>query len=196
MKPKPSALLPILRTAALGELLARLFVHPQRSWVLKDLAVAAGVSLPTATREVTRMVRSGLLAEKRVGRTREIRPNTDSLLYGPLRQLLILTYGPVPVLEEELAGVDGVEAAVIYGSWAARHEGVEGSEPNDVDVVAVGESDPDELYDAADRARSRLGRPVSIRAVAPDVWRKDTSDPFLSQLRASPMVALDLRADR
>lgn len=196
MKTSPSALLPILRTAAIGELLARLFVHPRRSWVLKDLAMAAGVSLPTATREITRMVRAGLLAEKRVGRTREIRANTDSLLYAPLQRLLILTYGPVPVLEDELSRLEGVESALIYGSWAARHEGVEGLEPNDVDVLAVGWPDPDELYDAADRAGRRLGRPVSIRAVSPSTWHHGTDDPFLGQVKASPVVPLDLRGDQ
>lgn len=192
MKTNPSALLPILRTPAVGELLARLFVHPDRTWVLKDLAAAARISLPTATREVSRMVRAGLLVEERVGRTRQVRANTDSLLFPPLRRLLLLTYGPVPVLEEELAAVAGIDRALVYGSWAERHDGVEGAEPNDVDVLAVGQPDPDDLYDAAERARQRLGRPVSIRAVSPGRWTDAGSDPFLTGVKARPMVTLDL----
>ncbi|MFL6168360.1 MAG: winged helix-turn-helix domain-containing protein, partial [Ornithinibacter sp.] len=131
MKTTSSALLPILRSDAVGELLARLFVHPRRMWVLKDLAAAASVSLPTATREVSRMVAAGLVAEARVGRTRQVSANGDSTLFEPLQRLMLLTYGPVPVLEDELGGVPGIKKALIYGSWAARHQGVEGSPPND-----------------------------------------------------------------
>lgn len=191
MRTTSSALLPILRSDAVGELLARLFVHPRRAWVLKDLASAASVSLPTASREVSRMVLAGLVTETRVGRTRQVRANVQSSLYAPLRDLMLLTYGPVPVLEDELRDVVGIERAFIYGSWAARHEGQEGSEPNDLDVLAVGEADPDELFDPADRARVRLGRPVNIRRVSPGSCHAG-SDSFLQNVKSSPMVALTL----
>jgi DNA-binding transcriptional ArsR family regulator len=192
MKTSSSALLPVLRSDAVGQLLARLFVHPRRAWVLKDLAAAASVSLPTATREVSRMVNAGLVAEERVGRTRQVSANTASRLFEPLQRLMLLTYGPVSVLEDELSDVAGIEGAFIYGSWAARHEGVEGSEPNDIDVLAVGDPDPDEVYDAAERAQLRLGRPVSIRRVSGASWHGESEDPFLRNVRSSPMVALDL----
>ena len=184
MKTKPSALLPILRSEAVGELLARLFVHPQRAWVLKDLAAEVSVSLPTATREVSRMVLAGLVTEARVGRTRQVRANVDSKMFGPLR--------PVPVLEDELRGINVIEQDFIYGSWAARQEGQVGHEPNDVDVLTVGEADPDLLYDAADRAQARLGRPVSIRRVSPSAWHEGSPDPFLQNVRAGAMVPLTL----
>ena len=83
-------------------------------------------------------------------------------------------------------------SAFIYGSWAARHEGVEGSEPNDIDVLAVGDPDPDELYDAAERAQLRLGRPVSIRRVSHSSWNGESTDPFVRNVRSSPRVRLQL----
>lgn len=192
MKTRSSALLPILRSDAVGDLLARLFVHPRRTWVLKDLAAAASVSLPTATREVSRMVAAGLVVEARVGRTRQVSANSESTLFGPLQRLMLLTYGPVPVLEDEVGGLPGVAEAFIYGSWAARREGVEGSEPNDIDVLAVGDPDPDQLYDAAERAQLRLGRPVSIRRVSHASWNGESTDPFVRNVRSSPRVRLQL----
>ncbi len=191
MKTTSSALLPILRSDAVGELLARLFVHPRRTWVLKDLAAAASVSLPTTTREVSRMVAAGLVAEARVGRTRQVSANGDSTLFEPLQRLMLLTYGPVPVLEDELGGVPGITKALIYGSWAARHQGVEGSPPHDIDVLAVGDPDPDQLFDAAERAELRLGRPVSIRRVSQASWG-ESRDAFVSNVRSGPLVWLQL----
>ena len=138
------------------------------------------------------MVLAGLVTEARLGRTRQVRANVDSKMFGPLRDLMLLTYGPVPVLEDELRGINGIEQAFIYGSWAARHEGQVGHEPNDVDVLTVGEADPDLLYDAADRAQARLGRPVSIRRVSPSAWHEGSPDPFLQNVRAGAMVPLTL----
>lgn len=193
MKVAAPALLPILRSDAVGEILARLYVAPPRDWTLSELAASAGVSLPTLTREVTRMVRAGLLEETRVGRTRVVRSNRSARTYEPLKRLLILTYGPVPVLEEELRGITGVQEAYVYGSWAARHEGVEGPEPNDIDVVVVGSADPDALFDAAERARRRLGREVDIRSMGASSWADGNSDdPFVRHVRSSPLVPLNL----
>ena len=41
----------------------------------------------------------------------------------PLTDLLAVTYGPLPVLNDLLAGVEGITQAFIYGSWAARYLG-------------------------------------------------------------------------
>lgn len=196
MKVPAPALLPILRSDAVGELLARLFVTPPRDWTLSDLAESAGVPLPTATREVTRMVRSGLLEEKRVGRTRTVRANRGARIYEPLERLLILTFGAVPVLEDELRGIAGIGEAYVYGSWAARHAGIEGPEPNDVDVLVIGDADPDALFEAADRARQRLQRDVNIRSLNAGTWTDDGSDdPFVRHVRSSPLVRLKVESD-
>lgn len=196
MKTSAPALLPILRSAAVGELLARLYLDPTRRWTLSELARQARVSVATATREVDRLVAAGLAHDERVGRTRLVRANETARIFEPLRQLVSLTYGPVPVLEDELRRVAGIEQAFVYGSWAARHAGRQGPEPNDVDVLAVGNPDPDELFAAGERARSRLHREVNIRAVAPATWAAaEPSDPFLRHVQASPLVALDLGGD-
>lgn len=197
MKTSAPALLPILRSEAVGELLARLFVNPDRAWTLSELAGAAGVSLPTANREVSRMAAAGLLTQSRIGRSQQIRPNTSARVFEALQRLIVLTYGPVPVLEHALRDVDRIERAFVYGSWAARHEGIAGPEPDDVDVLAIGQPDPDEVYDAGEAARRRLGRLVNIRVVRPSVWADlESDDPFLRQVRASPLVPLSLDDER
>lgn len=197
MKVSAPALLPILRSDAVGEILARLYVGTPREWTLSELAASTGVSMPTLTREITRMVKAGLLEETRVGRTRVVRANRNARTYEPLERLLTLTYGPVPVIEEELRGIPGAREAYVYGSWAARHQGIEGPEPNDIDVIVIGTADPDALFDAAERARTRLHRQVDIRSVGARSWaERDSGDPFLQHVRSSPLVRLDLEAER
>ena len=196
MKVTASALLPILRSETVGELLARLYLDPDHRYTLTELAKELGVSLPTVVREVDRMRETGLLREERVGRARRVWANRDSALYDPLSLLVALTYGPLPVLEQLLSDVDGIESGLIYGSWAARYRGETGPEPNDVDVLVIGAPDPDHLFDIADEARRLLHRDVSIRSIKPSVWSEaDPRDPFLKQVKSRPTVELNLKGD-
>jgi predicted nucleotidyltransferase len=193
MKVSASRLLPVLRSDTVGKILAELFLTPERRVTLSDLAKAVGTSLPTTVREVDRMVAAGLLSEERIGRARRVWPNTDSPLFGPLAELIALTYGPKPVLEAALSGIDGIETAYIYGSWAARYLGEAGRPPKDVDVLIVGQPDVDELFGLAEEARGRLHREVNIRSVRSAAWSKhDNADAFLAHVRSRPLIELDL----
>ena len=183
----------MLRSDTVGNILAELFLTPERHVTLSDLAKAVGTSLPTAVREVDRMVAAGLLSEERVGRARRVWPNLDSPLFAALAELIALTYGPKPVLEAALAGIDGVERAYIYGSWAARYLGEAGGPPNDVDVLVVGQPDVDELFALAEEARGRLHREVNVRSVRPLAWSThESKDAFLTHVRSRPIIELDL----
>lgn len=192
MKVSAPALLPILRSDTVGDLLARTYLSPTEAITPTRLAEEVGASLPTVSREIGRMVTSGLLKEERIGRARLVHANTSSPLYGPLSELMALTYGPRPVLERLLASIDGIELAYIYGSWAARYRGAEGGTPRDVDVLVVGSPDRDTLFDAADEARKLLRREVSIRSITRRLWDRPGQDPFLKEVRSRPFVELDL----
>lgn len=194
MKVAAPALLPILRSDTVGELLARLFLSPEKRFTPTDLAVEIGVSLPTVIREVDRMLESGLIVEERIGRARRLHANQNTALFKPLATLMALTYGPKPVLEQLLAEVDGVDQAFIYGSWAARYEGESGGQPNDVDVMVVGSADRDELFELADQARKALAREVNIRSIPTQTWAESApSDGFLQTVKSRPLVELEMR---
>jgi DNA-binding transcriptional ArsR family regulator len=191
MQQPPSALLPILRSPLQGELLAWLFLHPEQEFSLTELAARFKVAGTTVGREADRFASAGLISDRRLGNLRFIGARTDHRLAGPLAELLALTYGPVAVLGELLAPVPGVEEAYIFGSWAARYRGQPGEVPRDVDVLVVGDADPDELYDAAENAGRILGREVSITRVSRKAW-EGPPDAFLKTVRSRPLVRLDL----
>jgi len=194
MKQAPPALLPLLRSPFLGELLAWLFLHPDQECPLTELARQFGVSRPTVSREADHLVAAGLVAERRQGNLRFIRARTDSVVAGPLAELLAVTYGPVAVLGELLRSVRGVSEAYVYGSWADRYRGHAGHVPHDVDVLVVGDADDDDLYEAARAAERVLGREVDIRRVSARTWQSASPDPFLESVRSRPMVMLEVAA--
>lgn len=194
MKQAPPVLLPILRSAFQGEVLAWLFLHPDQEFSLTDLAQRFGVSRSTAMREANHFVAAGLVAERRQGNLRFVRARTDNVVAGPLAELLALTYGPPAVLGELLDSIPGVEEAYVYGSWAARYRGQDGEVPRDVDVLVVGDADDDDLSDAARSAERTLGRAVNIHRVSAQAWHAPGSDPFLTSLQSHPLVRLELSA--
>jgi predicted nucleotidyltransferase len=191
MKVSPS-LLPLLRSQMQGELLALVVLHPEREFTLTELAHSLGASHTAVLREVNRLVGGGILRDRRVGRSRLVASRTDTALAGPLADLIAVTYGPLPVLSEALAGFAGVGEAYIYGSWAARHNGEPGPPPADVDVLVVGDPDPDSLFDLAENVSRRLGREVNVHRVTAEAWTAETEDPFLTGVRERPLVRLNL----
>ncbi|MDR0593447.1 MAG: winged helix-turn-helix domain-containing protein [Bifidobacteriaceae bacterium] len=186
----PPALLPILRSPLQGEMLSRLLLHPDGEYTLSELAAAFGVSVTAVMREADRLVEAGIAQERRAGRTRLIRARPDTPVYRPLADLMAATFGPLPVVAEELAGLDGVNQAFIYGSWAARHEGSPGPPPADVDVLIVGQPDRDDLFDRMERASGRLARPVNAHRVSDAAWSGPADDPFIAAVKAGPIVRL------
>lgn len=185
-------LLPLLRSELQGELLSWLFLHPETEFSLAELARRYEVSPSTVTREADRLVAAGLVGERRRGNLRLLRARVDTVVAGPLAELLAVTFGPTAVLGELLARVPGVEEAYIYGSWAARYRGQPGDVPRDVDVLVVGNADEDDLYEVSRDAERTLGREVNIQRVSQQLWQAPGDDPFLTAVRDRPYVPLDL----
>jgi len=193
MRSGPPPLLPLLRSRVQGDLLALLYLHPNRDYSLTEAAALIGASVKTVHTEASRLIAAGFVRDSRRGNVRLLRAVTGTPVSRPLTDLLAVTYGPLPVLNDLLADVDGITHAFIYGSWAARYLGEPGPIPGDVDVLVVGTADPDDLDEIARAAQNRLGRPVDIRRVRPAAWASpDPADPFLASVRERPLVELNV----
>lgn len=183
-------LLPIFRSLQQAELLALLLGNPELEIGLTELASRLDIPYPSTHREVERAESAGLLLTRRVGRTRLARANVASPYFEGLREVLTRAFGPPAVLAEALAGVSGVEAAYLYGSWVARFHGVEGQRPvEDIDLLVLGNPDRDELYARIDRAAERLGRQVQVTIRDAD-WLAAGEGSFHDTVVSRPMVSL------
>ena len=173
-------------------MLAWLLLHPDDEYTLTELAKRLGVPLTTLQREVQRLVEAGILQDRTVGRARLVRANVAHPVAAPLTQVLQVTFGPQTVIGEEF-DIVGADDVLIYGSWAERYHGTPGLSPNDVDVLVVGVVDRADVYDAADRAQTRLGMQVNPVIRTPEQWAGD-ADSLVVQIKASP--TLDVTPER
>ncbi len=188
MKPSHSQLTPFVRSDAVGAILAELLGHPDRELSLSELGRRTGVSAPVVHREVSRLVDNDVLLDRYEGRNRLVRANEEHALFTLMRDLIAATYGPVPVLRELFDEVEGIDQALIYGSWAARRAGLSGPYPNDIDVLVIGSTPRKLLATIAARAEERLSLPVNVTRLGPDDWSTDTPSPFVATLRERPFV--------
>jgi DNA-binding transcriptional ArsR family regulator len=187
MRTEAPLLAPIFRSDGQARLLSTLLLTGEELSIT-DLADRAGLAYPTAHREVGRLVDAGILTERNVGRARLVRANSESPLVSPLRQILTVATGPVVVLAEELAGIDGIEAAFLYGSFAARMLGDAGPAPRDIDVMVLGTPDVDAVYEACARVEATVHRPVNPTILTLEEFA--ASSGFLDTVRSAPAVAV------
>jgi DNA-binding transcriptional ArsR family regulator len=178
--------MPILRSRPQAELLTLLLLHPGTEYSITELSEKLSIPLTTVQREVNRFLEVGLITERRAGRTREISANPKSRYTRPLTDLLTLAFGPHVVIAEEFAHIPASGIA-IYGSWAARYNGLPGAPPADVDVLVIGEPSRPDIYDAADRAEQRVGFPVNVTLASPSRWAA-ASDALIQQIQSAPIA--------
>lgn len=186
MRTSPPLTAPLFRSDGQARLLAEIFLSGADELNLRELAQRAGLAYGSVHREVGRLLEAGLLAERRVGQARFVRPNAESPLARPVRDLLLVSAGPVPLLAAALREVAGVEAAFLFGSFAARLRGESGDAPRDIDVMVVGSPDPMAVYDACQRVGEQVGREVNPTIMTPDELEEHSG--FLAQVRRSPTV--------
>ena len=187
MRTEPPLLAPIFRSDGQARLLSTLLLTGEELSVT-DLAKQARLAYPTAHREVARLVDAGILSERQVGRTRLIRANGESPLVEPLREILRVATGPVVILAEELARIDGIESAFLYGSFAARMLGDAGPAPHDIDVMVLGEPEVDAVSEACVRVEATVHRPVNPTILTAEEFA--TPSGFLDNVRSGPAVAV------
>lgn len=174
------------------ELLALLLGDPALELSLSDLAARLGTPYPSVHREIERTETAGLVTSRKVGNTRLVRANTASPYFEGLAQVLTRAFGVPAFLAEVLRGIDGISAAFVYGSWAARYAGQEGPRPvEDIDLLVLGEPDRDRLYAAIERVEPRLGRPVQVTIRDAD-WLDEGEGSFHDTVTSRPMVPIPL----
>ena len=110
-----------------------------------------------------------------------------------LANLLLMSYGPRFVIAEEFAGVKGIERLFIFGSWAARYEGVEGFPPQDIDVLVIGNVDYSEVTNASIAASKKLQIDVNPSIQSHTWWKNKTGSGFRKEIDRRPIVEIEVR---
>lgn len=178
---------PLFRSDTQAAVLTVLYLQAREAMTIRELAHRVDASEAQVSREVTRLVDAGLARDERRGNQRLV----TALDHGPvahhLRGLLNATVGPPVILRRLLADRDDVQRALIFGSYAARAEGLSGSTPGDVDLLVIGHIDPQDVYDLGREATLEIGLEVAPVVRTPEEWAADDSG-FAADVEARPVI--------
>lgn len=194
MRSPAPPLLPIFRTSLQPRILLQVLTSNEGITAM-DLARRLNEPQPTVARETRRLLDAGLLRGERIGQAIRLHPATENPVIAPLRQLLIIAFGPRQLLEQTLSDIEGIDEAYVYGSWAARYHGEPGPPPHDIDLLIVGRPDRDDIDAALHEPERELGREINVTYVSPPKWA-EASEPFLRTVKERPLVRLELSNDR
>lgn len=187
-----AALLPILRSRGQAEILCAILANPNREWSLGELAKVSGQSLPTIQREIERAEKAAIVKSRRLGRQRLVKAGASPIAIM-LANLLLMSYGPRFIIAEEFAGVKGVDRLFIFGSWAARYQGIEGYPPQDIDVLVIGDVNYSEVMNASIAAAKRLQIDVNPSIHSHTWWKNNSGSGFRQEIARRPIVELEVR---
>lgn len=169
--------------------LSALFLHPESSLHVRELARLTGSSPGSLHRELRMLADLGLLLRQETGRQVHYRANTESPVFEELAGLLRKTAGVADVVRDALQGLgDKVELAFIYGSVAAGTERA----GSDVDLMCLGTAGFADLALALAPLHETLRREVNPTAMTADEFARKvaTGDGFALSVMNSPRIWL------
>jgi predicted nucleotidyltransferase len=151
----------MLASPALARLVLHFALHGHEPHHVRGLQRRSGLSMSSLNRELRRLESRGLVQRVDDGGRALYRAVEEHPAWKTLRQLVRDFADPAEVVEEAISGIEGIDAAFVFGSFARGDAG----EHSDVDVLVVGDLAADAALgrDAAE-ASVLLGRPVEIRS--------------------------------
>jgi uncharacterized protein len=157
---RKTGLLQTLFSGARRDVLAALFLAPDRWWYMSDLSVHLGRRNPSSLqRELKSLATAGILERRAEGNRVYFRANRECAIFPELLSLLAKTAGLAELVSDALKGVAApIRAAFIHGSVARN----EPSAASDVDVVVVGQTGLAQIAPALRSAEERLGRAINV----------------------------------
>lgn len=170
------------------KLLTEFLMNPSRAFYCRQLSRLTRQSVPTVHKELRALESAGLLRAKRRANRRYYQVNNKVPGYRDLQRLILNTEAVGDRFRARLKRLGNIQQAFIYGSFAAGKP----TSRSDLDLMIVGDPDPDELALLAQDLELSLGRDLNYMVVEPKELeaRRGARAAFLADVQNGPIVNL------
>lgn len=177
-----------LRSKTRRRLLAYYFTNPSARHYLRELAEKLALDPANLSRELRRLEREGLFVSEMSGHQKYIRLNKAYALYAEVRGIVAKTIGAIPLIAEAMGGLEGVEEAYLYGSFARNQQDA----MSDIDLLVIGKPDGAALARAMRTLEKYLGREINTTVMTRKELqlRRARKDAFLEDVWKHKRIAL------
>jgi len=170
------------------ELLNTFFLHPEKSFYLRELERITGEDYKNVSTELKNLESIGLLTSSKSGNLKYFHANPGFLIYSELKSIFFKVRGALGLLKQVLADSPDIEYAFIYGSFAAGME----NDKSDIDLMVVGKIPLENLLKQLREPEKALGREInpSLFPISEMKQRLKDRDPFIDRVMDEPKIML------
>jgi predicted nucleotidyltransferase len=186
----PTSLADALFTTTQQRVLALLFGQPSRSFFASELIELTASGSGAVQRELKRLVSSGLLTVRRIGKQKHYQANPDSPVFAELRGLVLKTVAMVEPIRQALEPLASqIALTLLYGSVAKGTD----TAASDIDLLIVADQlTLEDLYSALAPVEKDLDRKISPTLYTSKEFadRKAAGNAFLTRVLAGEHLVL------
>lgn len=175
------ALFPRIRQGILSATLGQ----PDKWWFLSELAKYLETTPSSLQRELSALVETGILEQRREGTRAYFRAEKQSPIFRDLQRIIEKTAGIVPTIQTVLEPFgEKILFAFVYGSIARAQEYV----TSDIDLMIIGRAGLAELTPALRKVERVLGRELNVTNYSAEEFREqlENNDHFLTSVLRRP----------
>lgn len=164
------------------------FKHQEESYYLRQLGRELGKKPGVFQRDINKLVEVGYLRSEKKGNSRFFSLNRNHPVYAEMKSIFFKTSGIAGTLKRELAQIQGVARAFIYGSFARGEEKAD----SDIDLMIIGSADENKILDVISRLEGEFGRPINYGLIGePEFKRKSVGqDSFFENILKQKRIEL------
>lgn len=175
------ALFPRIRQGILSATLGQ----PDKWWFLSELAKYLETTPSSLQRELSALVETGILEQRREGTRAYFRAEKQSPIFRDLQRIIEKTAGIVPTIQTVLEPFgEKILFAFVYGSIARAQEYA----TSDIDLMIIGRAGLAELTPALRKVERVLGRELNVTNYSAEEFREqlENNDHFLTSVLRRP----------
>lgn len=143
-------------------ILMRLFLNPDKSAYLRELADEFDASPSHIKNELGNLSDSGILSKQKDGRQVNFSANRDHPLFNELHSMVLKALGMDQILESIIKRLGELEIAFLVGDYA------EGKDTGIIDLILVGNIDQYHLNDIARKTEQYINRKIRTLVLGRD----------------------------
>jgi predicted nucleotidyltransferase len=176
----------LIPSSARVKVLKLLLLNEGKRYYQREIADLTGLPVRAVQRESAMMTDIGLLRRTEDGNRVYFQAESACPIFPELKRILLKTVALELPLTEALAEDERIQAAFIYGSYAAGRE----TATSDIDLFIVGSISGRQLSSALRQAQVEIQREINYYLVTPEEFRErlERENGFLHNVLEGPKV--------
>ncbi len=170
------------------ELFRLYFTNPDQKYYLRELERQLSIPVSMIRAELLRLEKDGIFYSSRQGNLTYYALNRSYPLFEELKSIVFKTIGIQGELKNILSPMKGIEAALIYGSFARKQETAQ----SDIDILIIGTLEQSTLPGRIRKLENKIQREINYTVLTPEEFRGKIKEKgsFLEQVMKNPVIFL------